>query len=355
MEILNSLKSKRLPIGIFTNFKEGPKPAKIYFTLDYSEELNSLLGPYKNFVIKSNVVNNKPTGTISFEIPVTPPTVEIDFGNTKDSQNVTRVGEVVLPKYKKAQQLRWTSFFPYDYNASYINTSIRNFSWEGIEKLARDTYNTATNAINSLKSVLKTSAPPKVFNDLFEILAKSEKPFLVSMTYYDGGHLSAKKYTLDSFRAHPESNGDYTYSLSIIEWTDIKPKLLSTDGSEVPKTDIKVPDKFENAIIQNVYDCYTFCKKRYPVISKKLVWAFSTYNGIRNLVFQDILMGWKIIGSLQDLASRYGMSTNILGKSKITTADVPTISNSLKQLSFSKASRQLADLLTQNTPSQYTN
>ena len=245
--------------------------------------------------------------------------------------------------------MRWTSFFPYDYNAPYINTNVRNFSWSGIERLAQDTYNTVTNAVNSLTGVLQTSAPPQVFNQLFEILAKSEEPFTVSMTYYNGGHLPAKKYTLDTFKSNPESNGDYTYSISVVEWTDIKPKLLNNDGSEIKESDIKVADKFKNKIINSIYNCYTFCKQNYPVVSKKLVWAFATYNGIRNLVFQDILMGWKIKGSLQDLAGRFGILNNILGKSKITRQDTAAVSNSLKQLSFSKASRQLADLLEQNT------
>lgn len=349
MAIIDSLKSKKLPIGVFAGIERGPQPARIFITLNYSEELNALLGSYKGFTIKSFNTNNKPTGTIAFEIPVTPPTVEIDFGNTKDSENVTRVGEVVLPKYKQAQQLRWTSFFPYDYNAPYINTNVRNFSWSGIERLAQDTYNTVTNAVNSLTGVLQTSAPPQVFNQLFEILAKSEEPFTVSMTYYNGGHLPAKKYTLDTFKSNPESNGDYTYSISVVEWTDIKPKLLNNDGSEIKESDIKVADKFKNKIINSIYNCYTFCKQNYPVVSKKLVWAFATYNGIRNLVFQDILMGWKIKGSLQDLAGRFGILNNILGKSKITRQDTAAVSNSLKQLSFSKASRQLADLLEQNT------
>ena len=349
MSIIDSLKSKKLPIGVFAGIQQGPSPARIFITLNYSEDLEGLVGSYAGFTIKSFNTNNKPTGTIAFETPVTPPTVEIDFGNTKDSENVTRVGEVVLPKYKQAQQVRWESFFPYDYNAPFINTNVRNFSWSGVENLAKNAYNTVTNAIDSLTGVLKTQAPPEVFISIFEYLAKSEEPLTMSMTFYNGGDLKAKKYTLDTFKANPENNGDYTYSLSLVEWTDIRPKLLDNAGSEIKDESIKVPDKFKNKIIQGISDCYNFCKRNYAVVSKKLIWAFATYNGIRNLVFQSVIMGWKIKGSLQDLAGRFGILNNILGKSKITSNDTAAVSESLKKLSFSKASRQLAELLEQNT------
>lgn len=348
MAIIDSLKSRKLPIGVFSGVSQGPSPARIFITLNYTEELEALVGSYSGFTIKSFNVNNKPTGTISFEIPITPPTVEIDFGNEKDSENVNRVGEIVLPKFKQAQQIRWSSFFPYDYNAPYVNSNIRNFSWSGIENLATNAYNTVMNSVDSLTGVLKTQAPPDVYISIFDMLTKSEEPFTVSMTYYNGGNLKAKKYTLDTFKCNPENNGDYTYSLSLVEWTDIKPKLLDNAGSEIKDDALKVADKTKNKIIQSVSDCYDFCKRNYAIVSKKLIWAFSTYNGIRNLVFESVLMGWKVKGSLQDLAGRFGILNNIIGKSKITSSDTAAVSESLKKLSFSKASRQLADLLEQN-------
>ena len=81
---------------------------------------------------------------------------------------------------------------------------------------------------------------------------------------------------------------------------------------------------------------------------KALVWAFATYNGVRGLVFDGILKAWKIMGSLQDLSGRFGILNNMFGLSKITSKDTKAVSNSLKKLSFTKASKQMADLLKQN-------
>ncbi len=349
MAILDSLKSKKLPIGVFAGLKKAPGPAHIFVTLNYSEQLSFCNG-YRGFTVKAYMENNKPTGTIAFEIPVTPPTIQLDFGNSKDSENVARIGEVVLPKYKKATQIRWSSFFPYDTSAPYLNTTTRNLSWSGLQNMGNRITNLYDNTVKDIKGLTEKEPTPDMYIKLFKILSSSEQPFTVSMTFYDGGNMPAKKYTLDTFRSNPESNGDYTYDLSLIEWTDIKPKKLNSKGSAINDDgkSSNPENKTKSKIIKTISDCYNFCKKYYPVVSKKLIWAFSTYNGVRNLIFDTTIKVWKIKGSLQDLGGRFGIVNNILGVSKITSKDTAAVSNSLKKLSFTKASKQMADLLKQN-------
>lgn len=347
MAIVDSLKSKKLPLGVFAGVKKGPSPARIFITIDYVPELEYCRG-VRGFTVTTSQMTDKPTGTISFEIPVTPPTVDIDFGNEKDSENVARVGQIVLPKYKQAWQLKWDSFFPYDASAPYLNTSVRNLNLNTVNNLTNTATSLVTNAISSLTGISLQEPVPAVYIGVFDTLAKSEKPLTISMTYYDGGSLRARKYSLQTFRTRPLNNGDYEYSISFVEWTDIKPKLLDSSGAQVPTSNIKVQDSIKFKNIQNIQDFWNFCKQCYPVVSKKLVWAFSTYNGIRNLIFEGVVIGWKIKGSLQDLGGRFGILSNILGVSKITSKDTAAVSESLKKLSFSKASAQLADILQQN-------
>lgn len=347
MAIIDSLKSKKLPIGVFAGVKKGPSPARIFITLNYAEEFDYLRS-YKGFTVKSFNVGTKPVGTIAFEIPVMPPTIDIDTGNQKDTETVARIGEVVLPKYKKARQVRWSSFFPYDTGAPYLSTSVRNLTWGTLANIGSAAKNLVGSVIGALTGVSQQEATPAVYISIFEALAKSEEPFTMSMTFYDGGNMGAKKYTLDSFKTNPESNGDYQYSISIVEWTDIRPKLLNNNGDEVKVSDINVQDKIKFKSIRNIQDFWKFAKQCYPTVSKSLVWAFATYNGIRNLVFEGILIGWKIKGSLQDLGGRFGILNNMFGLAKITSKDTRAVSNSLKKLSFSKASNQLADLIKQN-------
>lgn len=345
--VLN-LKSKKLPIGVFAGVKKAPSPARIFITLNYNEKL-SFCGSYRGFTVDRG--DNKPVGTIKFEIPVTPPTVELDFGNSKDAENVTRIGEVVLPKYKKANQIRWSSFFPFDTSAPFLNTTARNLSFESLGALKDTAKDLWDNTVSEWTNVSLKEPTPDVYIKIFKYLSSSEEPFTVSMTFYEGGNLPACKYTLDSFKSNPESNGDYTYSISLVEWTDIKPKQLNKDGSIVPESGIKVQDSIKFKQISNLSDFWKFCKQAYPVVSKKLLWAFATYNGVRNMIFDVVIKGWKIKGSLQDLGGRFGILNNMLGVSKITSKDTAAVSNSLKQLSFTKASQQMADLLKQNMKS----
>lgn len=349
MAILDSLKSKKLPIGVFAGLTSGPGPANIDITINYSQHEFDFCASYAGFKIITT--ENRPLTTLKFKIPVMPPTIEMDFGNSKDSENVTRIGEVVLPKYKKATQIRWSSFFPYDMSAPYINTTLRNLSkssYDQVKTSAQNIYSTIKNELKN-KGLAQKQPTPEIYIKIFKLLSESESPFSLSMTFYNGGDLQANKYTVDSFKTNPEHNGDYTYEVAIIEWTDIKPKKLNDKGAEIKKSDDKVPDKMKFSDIKNISDFWKFCKQSYPDVSNKLIWAVAKYNGVRNFVFDTTLKFWKIKGSLQDLGGRFGIVNNILGVSKITSKDTMAVSKSLKQLSFTKASRQMAELLKQNT------
>lgn len=341
---INSLKSKKLPIGVFAGLPKGPKPARIFITIQYEESFE-FLRSYRGFKFSPQ----QDTRTIMFEIPVTPPTVEQDTGNSKDTENVARVGEVVLPKFKKAIQFRWESFFPYNTSAPYLNTTVRNLSWDSLNQYKEQAVNAYNSAVEAFTGTNRLVPTPDVYVKIFNRLAKSESPLLLSMTYYDGGHLPATAVTLDSFKTNPDSTGDFIYSISFVEYTDVKPKLLNNRGEEVIDDNIKVEDKILFKSIRSVGDFFKFCKQNYGKVSKSLIWAFATYNGVRNLVFDGILKAWKIKGTLKDLAGRFGILNNIIGVSKITRKDTAAVSQALKKLSFTKASKQMAELLAQNS------
>lgn len=340
MALIDTLKSKKLPLGVFAGVTKAPAPARIFITLTYSKDFEFLRG-LQGFKFSPEA----DTKTIVFEIPVMPPTVKIDFGNSKDTENVTRIGEVVLPKYQKAKQFRWESFFPYDTQAPYLSTSVRNLSWGSLKNYADTVRNFAQDSWNSIK---KSNASPEVYIKIFETLTQTEEPFTVSMTFYDGGNLPATNVTLDTFGAEPENNGDYRYEISLVKWTKIGPKLLDNKGAVVDEGSIKVPDSIKFKQIKNIKDFWKWAKQCYPVVSKSLLWAFATYNGARYLIFDGILKAWKIKGSLQDLGGRFGILSNMFGLSKITSKDTKAVSNSLKKLSFTKASKQMAEFLNQN-------
>lgn len=343
MAIIDSFKSKKLPIGVFAGVKRAPSPARIFITLSYNTKFEFLRGMTG---FKFSPADD--TKVIIFEIPVMPPTVQIDFGNSKDTENIARVGEVVLPKYKKATQFRWESFFPYDVSANYLSTSTRNLSWNSLSEYKDRVKNMYSSARDAFRGVEPATALPETYIKIFKILSATEEPFTIAMTFYDGGDIPATKVTLDSFNAEPENNGDYKYNVALIEWTDISPKLLDNQGQVVSEGESKVPDSIKFKQISNIKDFWKWAKQCYPIVSKSLIWAFSTYNGIRNLIFDATLKAWKIKGSLQDLGGRFGILSNMFGLSKITSKDTVTITNSLKKLSFTKASKQMAELIKQN-------
>lgn len=347
MALIDSLKSKKLPIGVFAGVKKAPSPARIFIDLKFDAKWTFLMGikGFKTTPEDSNVDDCK---LITFEIPVMPPTVEMDFGNEKDSENVNRIGEVVLPKYKKATQFRWESFFPYDLSAKYLSSNVKNLSWGSLASYKDTVKNMYSEARDSFKGVEPAVALPDTYIKIFKILASTEEPFTIAMTFYDGGDIPATKVTLNSFQADPENNGDYKYSISLVEWTDISPKLLGSKGEVVDAKKDDVKDGKKSKLVKKLEGFWKFTKKCYGIVSKNLVWAFSTYNGIRGLIFDVVLKAWKIKGSFQNLAGRFGILNNMFGLSKITRKDVKFVSNSLKKLSFSKASKQMAEFLNQN-------
>ncbi len=341
MATIDYLKSKKLPIGVFAGVKKAPSPARIFITLKYDKQFEFLRG-VRGFKFNSN------NTSIKFEIPVMPPTLKIDFGNAKDTENVTRIGEVVLPKYQKAMQIRWQSFFPYDTQARYINTSIRNLSFDALKSYKDKAVNFVSDAWNTLTGVENSDPTPALYINIFQILTQTEEPFTVAMSFYDGGNLSAIKMTLDTFQTEPENNGDFSYEISIIEWKDISPKQVNGNGQVVEDKPIEVEDNIQSKFIQSLNDFWKFTKKCYSTVSKPLIWAFATYNGVRNMVFDGILKAWKIKGALKGLSGRFGILNNMFGLSKITSKETKYISDSLKKLSFTKASRQMAEFLQQN-------
>lgn len=338
--VLNRLMSRKLPIGVFAGVMKAPSPARIFITLTYTKDFEFLRG-LQGFKFNPEADSK----TIVFEIPVMPPTVKLDFGNSKDSENVNRIGEVVLPKYKKATQFRWESFFPYDVHSPYLSTSVRNLSWGSLADYKDRVKDFVQDAWNSIK---KTNASPEIYIKIFDVLTQTEEPFTISMTFYDGGNIPATKVTLDSFGAEPENNGDYKYEISLVKYTKIGPKLLDTKGNVVDSQSVKVQDGIKFKQISNIRDFWKWVKQCYPVVSKSLMWAFATYNGVRYLIFDGVLKAWKIKGTLQDLGGRFGVLNNMFGLSKITSKDTKYISNSLKKLSFTKASKQMAEFLNQN-------
>lgn len=352
MPILDLLKSKKLPVGVFAGVKTAPGPARIMIDLTYTKDFSFLL-QMNGFTTVPENATEKTCRIIKFDIPVTPPTIKIDFGNSKDTENVTRIGEVVLPKYQKAKQFRWESFFPYDLNAKYINTSVRNLSWGTLSQYKNTVSGFVSDAKQSVKdifkNVVKPVATPETYIKIFETLAKTEKPFTIAMTFYSGGDIPETKVTLESFSTEPENNGDYKYEIALVEWTNIKPKKLDSSGNKTnDASDSKPDDSIKFKQINNLSDFWKWAKQCYATVSKPLLWAFATYNGARNLIFDGVLKAWKIKGSLQDLGGRFGILSNMFGMSKITSKDTQAVSNSLKQLSFTKASKQMAELLNQN-------
>lgn len=343
----NFLKSKKLPIGVFAGIKRAPAPARIFIDLKYSEKWAFLLY-VKGVKTTPKDADASNCRLLTFEIPVTPPTIQIDFGNSKDTENVTRIGEVVLPKYKKAMQFRWESFFPYDLSAKYLNTTVRNLSFESLKKYKEQAQEMYSDVQDALKGIERVTPTPALYINIFNILSQTEEPFTISMKFYDGGNLDCFDVTLDSFNTEPENNGDYKYNISLVEWTDISPKLLDGDGNVVRRGEENVDDGTATAQITGLAKFWKFVKQCYGVASKALVFAFATYNGIRNLAFDGILKAWKIKGALQGLAGRFGILSNMFGLPKITSKDTKFVSDSLKKLSFTKASKQMAEFLNQN-------
>lgn len=333
----------KLPPIASLGMKQGPSPARIFITLKYIPELN-WLGKISGFRFTPTLSNNTETTRIDFEIPVMPATFKLDFGNSKDTKNVVQVGEVVLPKYGKSWQFRWDSFFPYDPDANYVNPTLRGMSWQSLQSYGRQMGRT----YQDLKNLTSTKPTPAVYINLFNLLSDSKIPFEIAISFYDGGHIDSIPVTVDTFSAEPENNGDYKYSISLVEWKDVSPKTVDSQGNITNLIDNQGIDGTLRRNITGLEQFFLMCKECYSVVSKYLIFAVATYNGLANLVFDGSLMYWKFKSSFKSLATNFRIFDNIFGLPKITSKDTSYVNQSLKALSFTKASKQMADFLLNN-------
>lgn len=361
MAVISSLK-KGL-INPFTFATRGPSPAKVYIEIDYKEEWKYLLG-YKGFKQEGELlgklittglsklgfkVSNPPNqAPIRFQLPVSPPTIQVDTGNDKDSNNVVQIGEVVLPKYSKAKQFRFESFFPYDASAPYINTSVKQSGLWGLAS-------TAVDIASSVAEIHKAVASPQIYNDLFDRLNNQSTPFKISMNFYQGGNIGWTNVTINTFQYEPENNGDYKYQLSLIEWKDIAPTKLNADGTPAFKSTVTLADIIMSVkssanttlgYANTISHWWNICKGAYSIVSKNLIFWVAKYNGVKDLFY--IRKGdftWKFKNEFQSYAGRYTPLPNILNKPSITPSDTSKLNEDLKKLSFTKASKQMEEYL----------
>lgn len=61
-----------------------------------------------------------PNGT-KYELPVIPAEIVVSDGGEYARTYTLGLGETVFPGYRKPQRIRFTSFFPYDYDPTYVN------------------------------------------------------------------------------------------------------------------------------------------------------------------------------------------------------------------------------------------
>jgi len=356
-------------INPFTFATNGPGVAKIYIELTYDEKWKYLLG-YKGFKqegellgkllisginklmgnlgVNYSISNPPDQAPIRFQMPVTPPTLQTDTGSGSDTNTVAQIGEVVLPKYAKAKQFRFESFFPYDSSAAYLNTTVRESNLRGLAT-------TAANLVSNVAEITKAVASPQMYIDIFNELNKTKTPFKISMNFYQGGNLPWTQVTVNTFQYEPENNGDYKYQLSLMEWVDIAPTKLNTDGTPAFKSTVSLKDviiSFKNSAnttlgyASTISQWWNICKSAYSIVSKNLIFWVAKYNGIKNLSY--IRKGdftWKFKNEFSSYATRYSIQDNLIGKSKITSSDTAYVSESLKALSYTTASQQMAEYL----------
>lgn len=357
-------KLKKGIINPFTLVSRGPSPAKIYIEIEYDDKWKYLLG-YKGFKQQGSLLGglitayfNFGTGLklkppqnqapIRFQLPVTPPTIQIDTGNGSESNNVAQIGEVVMPKYARAKQFRFETFFPYDSSASYINTTVRQSNLFGLAS-------TVVNLASDLTEITKAVTSPEIYIDIFNKLNAENTHFKISMNFYQGGNIYWTPVTVNTFQYEPENNGDYRYQLSLVEWTDISPTKLNADGTPAFKSTTSLKDIITSmksnanqfiGYASSITKWWNICKGAYSIVSKNLIFWVAKYNGIKNLTY--IRQGdftWKFKDYFQSYATRYAPLPNIVGKTSISTKDIGEISKSLKQLSFTKSSQQMAKYL----------
>ena len=166
-----------------------------------------------------------------------------------------------------------------------------------------------------------------------------ELPFSIAMTFYEGGDIESTWVTLDSFDAEPENNGDYTYKLSLVEWTDISPSQVDNTGKPIKVTKSPLPKTNLNKFGQFLHKWRQF--------SSLLDSVIHLYAGLRSLfAFNFPIFMMNLRDTITCPTKKIGVTaTNMFGKSKITTKDTKFISESLKKLSFTKSSQHLYEII----------
>ena len=348
MSLMDMLTAKAMPWGTLIGGPLSVKPASVYISFPDVPELRHL---YKPPFERIGAEQNK---QLTFKLPVTPETIKISMGSEVDTNPVVQTGEVVLPKYKKSIQLRFDSFFPYDTNAPYVTTkSIKDiFKANTKSSLRRELKQTWRDYLDTAEPAL-----PKDYIDLFKVVDKKRIPITIAVTFYEGGDIEPITMTVDTFDAEPESNGDYKYSMSLIEWTDIRPKLAGQVDSERTGAQI-LSDRLVSPLQMardDVKDWWSFCKYWYGTASWKIIQALTTYNKVKNTAVNISLQAVKVKGNLINFPGKFGITSNLLGVTKITPSDTKAVSASIKSIDTSRSSKSTADLIAQRKSQNLTN
>lgn len=329
------------------------KPAKIFMSFDWDNSISAQLSK----TTFQRIGNDK--RRVMFQLPVTPETVKIDMGNEVETNTIVQTGEVVLPRYKKAVQVRFESLFPFDATAPYVSKQdtmldkFKAFTKNGILGTQK------SGNLQALRDKTEPAMPTDYFK-VFEYLAKKKLPLAFTMTFYDGGHIETKQFTISAFDAEPENNGDYKYNIALAEWTDIKPRLLN-DPTPTVDDSIKCHDSFvetakdselwwkeidtsniQNVCLSKLADLYNIVYKSYGTVSKGILDAVLTYNGIKSGIFYTSTGFLKLKGTFSNFAGKVGIGSNMAGTSKISSVDTSSISTLIKQIDTAKFKSQLA-------------
>ena len=327
------------------------KPAKIFMSFDYDPKIAMQLTKTSFKLIGSRK-------RVMFQLPVTPETVKIDMGSETETNQVVQTGEVALPRYKKAVQIRFESVFPFDPTAPYVTKQdtmldkFKAFTKEGILGTQQ------SGSLQALRDKTNPAMPTDYFK-VFEHLAKTKTPFAFTMTFYDGGHLETKQFTIGAFDAEPENNGDYKYNIAIAEWTNMRPRLLN-DPAPKESYAIQYHDQYvyqhkdselwwkqldtsqiQNACLAKVGDFYNLIYKSYGCVSKSMLDAVLAYNGIKSAVFYTGSAGLKLKGTFVNFAGKVGIGSNI-AKASGSSVDTSSISTLIKQIDTAKMKSQMA-------------
>ena len=348
MDLMNTLTTKTRSLGSFVGGVDGVKPASVYISFPDVPELAHLnMQPFE----RSGAEQNK---RITFKLPVTPETIKLDNGSDTDKNSIVQTGEVTLPKYKKSVQMRFDSFFPYDYTAPYVNS-----------KSIKDAFRTNTSSLlksevkQTWKDYIDSKAPakPTHYIELFKVSAKMNVPITIAVTYYDGGDIDAMTMTVDAFSSEPESNGDYKYSLSLVEWTDVRPQIEGVINNEPTAAQV-LADRLVRAPLPTspaAGDWWSFCKYWYGSCSAKLLKYVAMYNKIKTVSYFGVIQAIKLKGFFSSFSGKLGIASNMLGKTKITSNDSATVSASIKSIDTSASIKSMAAKIAERKADNLTN